>query len=183
MHRTPVDRAEHVRVDAARVLDPPRRPDGVEVDRQHDERPRIVAVVAVRRRDQRVGAVRAVDEALGFERGGRVRRGRVARRPRRPPGRGGTSGASAGGGRLVHGDPASVERELDDGRTLLGERLPEGALELGVALHAHAARADGPGDRREVDRPELGRDALAACRGAPATSGSCRSARCRRRRR
>ena len=35
------------------------------------------------------------------------------------------------------------------------ERRAQGRLEVGVALDPDAARPAGPGDRREVDRPEL----------------------------
>ena len=82
-HRRRVDRPVDVRVDPGRVVEPPRAPRPLEVERQQQERPRVVAVEAVRDHHHLVVAVGAVDEPVVGVRGRQVRLGRVLRVPGR----------------------------------------------------------------------------------------------------
>jgi hypothetical protein len=65
-----------MRVRRARGVEPPRDVERVEVDGQGQERPRIVAVMAIERGPQWVEPVGAVDEPFGGQGRGRIRQRR-----------------------------------------------------------------------------------------------------------
>ena len=60
-------------------------------------------------------------------------------------------------GSRVDPRPTTVHGELDDGRTVGHECLPDGRLDAGVGIHPDAAGAEGTGGGGEVDRAQVRR--------------------------
>ena len=164
------------------IVVPPRDVERVEVDGQRQERraDRRRSTDRTSRRARPTPSVQWMKPSSASDAAAYGRR-RIGRGPDARPGRGGTSGASAR--RLVDRHQARSRSTWMTVGAVGGEGGPQRRLELGVALDADAARAAGPGDRREVDRRRARSRPRRRSRAAPATSGSCRSARCRRRRR
>ena len=121
--------------------------------------------MAVERRDELVDPVRAVDEALG-----RQRRGLVGR----PSADAATAAAQTSRGTRwkvvphhsgVAGSSTETQRRSSASWMTVGRSVASACaqrpLELGVGSTRTPRAPDGPGDRREVERPELRGDALA----------------------
>ena len=81
IRRRAIDRAEHGRVDPARIVGAPGTREPVQVDREDDEFAGVVSIVAVGRGDHLGGTGRAVDERFVVERR-RTERGRIGGGPR-----------------------------------------------------------------------------------------------------
>ena len=79
-----------------------------------------------------------------------------------------TTSRSGRSGRAVDRDPGAVERQLDDRRALLDQRLAEGRLEVGVALDAHAA-----GAHRAADAPRSRPAPSSVATPSPVPRSSC----------